>query len=172
MPVRPVSEWIDDMERTDGHTSLGTLRVNGTDPGIDHSPMLFHPVLRAGTNHALLVQSTMAEKEHPFVRVEFPLTPGSIELADVSRFAGVQFEVRGQAEARLVMQSYGAMPNDPWAAGFPVTSEWETVRVPFADFKKRAVATWNGKDTRALLFELSGPTGSGVWLELDNLRFY
>src|SRR5215831_9429829 len=172
MPVRPVSEWIDDMERTDGHTTLGTLRVNATDAGIDHSPMLFHPVLRAGTNHALLVQATMAEKEHPFVRVEFPLTPGSIELADVSRFAGVQFEVRGQAEARLVMQSYGAMPNDPWAAGFPVTSEWETVRVPFADFKKRAVAMWNGKDTRALLFELSGPTGSGVWLELDNVRFY
>ena len=137
MPVQPVGEWIDDMERTDGHTSLGTLRVNATDAGIDHSPMLFHPVLRAGTNHALLVQATMAEKEHPFVRVEFPLTPGSIELADVSGFSGVQFEVRGQAEARLVMQSYGAMPNDPWAAGFPVTSEWETVRVPFADFKKR-----------------------------------
>jgi imidazolonepropionase-like amidohydrolase len=161
MPVHPANEWIDDMERTDGRTSIGTLRVNATDPGIDHSPMLFHPVIRSGTNHALLVQATMADKERPFVRVEFPLTHGSIELADVSRFSGVQFEVRGQSEARLLLQSYGG---DPLVGGFPVTSEWETVRVPFTPSTRR--------DARTLLFELTGPPRAGIWLELDNLRFY
>src|SRR5262249_14939641 len=76
LPVRTVPALIDDMERADGRTQIGTLRINGTDAGIDHSAMLFHPVLRPGGGHALLVQATMADKDRPYVRVEFPLSPG------------------------------------------------------------------------------------------------
>src|SRR5207237_1198687 len=65
LPVHTVGELLDDMERTDGRTQLGTLRVNGTDAGIDRSAMLFHPVVRAGKDHALLVQATMADKDRP-----------------------------------------------------------------------------------------------------------
>jgi imidazolonepropionase-like amidohydrolase len=37
LPARSVAPLVDDMERADGRTQLGTLRVNGTDAGVDHS---------------------------------------------------------------------------------------------------------------------------------------
>jgi imidazolonepropionase-like amidohydrolase len=173
LPVRAAGELVDDMERTDGRTQLGTLRVNATDAGVDHSPMLFHPVIRAGKDHALLVQATMAEKDRPWVRVDFPLTPGGVELADVSKYSGVQFEIRGEAVGRLISLNYGVTTiADPWAAPFVISTEWSSVRVPFTSLKRRAADQWIGRDVRTIAFELSGPSGSGVWIELDNVRFY
>ena len=43
LPAHAVAPLVDDMERADGRTQLGTLRVNGTDAGVDHSQMLFLP---------------------------------------------------------------------------------------------------------------------------------
>ena len=166
LPVRAVAALIDDMERTDGRTQLGTLRVNGTDAGIDHSPMLFHRIQRSGSDHALLVQATMADKERPNVRVEFPLTPGAIEPADLSGYAGVQLEIRGEAECRLVVNAYtNRTIADPWAAKLPVSNEWRTVRVPFSDLQRRAGGAWEARDARALMVELGGSPRSGVWLK-------
>lgn len=173
LPVQTVAALIDDMERADGRTQLGTLRVNGTDAGIDHSPMLFHRFLRAGNDHALRVEATMADKERPNVRVEFPLSQGAILPADVTRFAGVEFQVRGEAACRLLVNAYGnRTAADPWAAEFPASIEWRTVRVPFRDLKRRASGGWDGRDVRAIMVELSGAPRAGVWLELDNLRLY
>jgi len=173
LPVRTAEALVDDMERTDGRTQIGTLRVNATDAGIDHSPMLFHRILRSGSDHVLLVQATMADKDRPYVRVEFPLTRGSIAPADLSGFTGIQFDVRGETEARLLAATYtNRTTADPWAAGFAVTPEWHTVQVPFAELKRRAASTWDSRDVRALLFELNGPARAGVWMELDNVRFY
>jgi imidazolonepropionase-like amidohydrolase len=171
---RPIPPQVDDMERTDGRTMLNTLRVNSTDPGIDHSGMLFQPIVRAGNDHALMIQASMADKEHPWVRVELPLTAGAFELADVSRYSGVSFDVRGEAAARLLVQTYGARNSDPWASAFTPTGDWQTVKIPFAALKHRAESgpAWSGKDLRALLFELSGAPGSKAWLELDNVQFY
>ena len=76
LPATRVPALIDDMERTDGRTQLGTLRVNATDAGVDHSLMMFQPIVRAPGDHALMVQARMAAKDRPFVRMEFPLTPG------------------------------------------------------------------------------------------------
>lgn len=171
---RPIPPQVDDMERTDGRTMLNTLRVNSTDPGIDHSAMLFQPVVRAGGDHALMIQAAMADKEHPWVRVELPLTPGAFEMADVSRYTGVSFDVRGDAAARLLVQTYGVRSSDAWSAAFTPGGEWQTVKVPFAKLTRKAEGGpgWSGKDGRALVFELAGPAGSKAWLELDNVGFY
>ena len=67
-------------------TEIGTLRINGTDSGVDHSPMLMMPVAREGGGHALLVTARMSDRERPYVRVEFPLTKGAIDVADLSGF--------------------------------------------------------------------------------------
>jgi len=173
LAARPIPPQIDDMERTDGRTMLGTLRVNSTDAGIDHSAMMFQPVVRAGNDHALMIQAAMADKEHPFVRVELPLTAGAFELADVSKYAGVSFDVRGEAAARLIVQTYGVRNSDHWAAAFTPTGEWQTLKIPFSALARAAPApAWTRKDARALLFELGGAPGAKAWLELDNVQFY
>ncbi len=174
LPVRRVAALIDDMERSDGRTQLGTLRVNATDAGVDHSLMLFQPVTRAPGNHALLVQAQMAAREHPFVRVEFPLTPGAVELADLSGYTGVSFDARGEGAFRLVVNSYGEKSSDPLAAPFSPAADWQTIRIPFETLRRRAEegATWARKDARSLLFELSAGPMAGAWLELDNVKFY
>jgi hypothetical protein len=174
LTARPLAPLVDDMERADGRTSLNTLRVNSTDAGIDHSAMLFQPVVRSGNDHALLIQAAMADKDRPFVRVEFPLMAGAFEPADVSRYSGVSFDVRGEAAARILIQTYGARTGDAWSAAFTPGGEWQTVKIPFAALQRRAAeaATWTGKDARAVVFELAGAAASRTWLELDNVQFY
>jgi imidazolonepropionase-like amidohydrolase len=174
LTARPLPPMVDDMERPDGRTTLNTLRVNATDPGVDHSPMLFQPVIRQGNDHALMVQATMSDREHPWVRVEFPLTQAAFEPADVSRYQGVSFDVRGEAAGRFLIQSYGLRNSDQWAASFTPTGEWQTVKIPFAALKRRTEGgpVWTGKDVRAVWFELSAAPGSKTWLELDNVQFY
>jgi imidazolonepropionase-like amidohydrolase len=174
LATHPLPPLVDDIERADGRTSLNTLRVNATDPGIDHSPMLFQPVIRSGNDHALLIQAAMADKVHPWVRVEFPLTQGAFEPADISKYQGVSFDVRGEADTRVLLQTYGIRNSDAWAASFSPTGEWQTVKIPFAALKRQTegAPSWTGKDARAVLFELSGAPGSKTWLELDNVQFY
>jgi imidazolonepropionase-like amidohydrolase len=174
LTARPLPPMVDDMERTDGRTTLNTLRVNATDPGVDHSPMLFQPVIRVNNDHALMIQASMAEKEHPWVRVEFPLTQAAFEPADVSKYQGISFDVRGEASARVLVQSYAIRNSDQWAASFTPTGEWQTVKIPFSALKRRAESgpAWTGKDARAVLFELSAAPGSKTWLELDNVMFW
>ncbi len=173
LPAAPVGRTVDDMERTDGRTQLGTLRVNTTDPGPDHSVMLSFPVARGGGDHALLISARMASKERPYVRLEMPLTPGGVTLADLSRYEGIGFEARGEGLFRLVMQNYGAR-RDPFAAPFQVATEWQAVKIPFSALRRASMEEggWNSKDVRSLLFELSGAPQAHVWLELDNVRFY
>ena len=172
LPVHQIAPVVDDIEVKAGRTELGTLRLNATDAGVDHSAMIFLPVIRGGEDHALLVAAQFAGKERPFVRADFPLTPGAIDLADVSMFSGVMFDVRGEAAARLLVQTYHVRGSDTWAAPIAITGEWQTVKIPYAQLKRRAGGTWDGKDARALLFEISGAAGTAAWMELDNVRFY
>ena len=173
LPAHSVDALVDDMERTDGRTRLGTLRVNGTDAGVDHSQMIFLPVVRNGHDHAMLVTAAMAAKDAPFVRLELPLTPGGIELADVSGYAGVTFEVRGEGDGRLVVGSYHLRNSDGYGAQFTMGAEWKTVKIPFAELRRKTgTAVWDAKDGRALYFDLSAPPSAPAWMELDNVRFY
>jgi len=174
LAARAIPPLLDAFERTDGRTQLDTLRVNSTDAGIDHSSMLFQPVIRNSGDHALMIQAAMADKERPYVRLELPLTPGAFELADVSRYIGVAFDVRGESPGRLLVQTYAVRNSDAWAAPFVAAGEWQTVKIPFSALRRRAAngPAWTGKDARAVVFELSGAAGSRVWLELDNVQFY
>jgi len=174
LPVHAIPRAIDNMERTDGRTLLNTLRVNSTDAGTDHSRMMFLPVVRSGHDHALMVEARMAAKEHPYVRLEIPLTPGEVELADVSRYHGVSFEARGEGAFRLLVNSYGVRTGDPFASPFAAATAWRKIKIPFASLRRRAgsAAVWNPRDLRALVFEIAGPAGSGAWLEIDNVGLY
>jgi len=174
LPAHKIGAIVDNMERADGRTALGTLRVNSTDAGTDHSTMMFLPVLRNPNQRALMIEACMADKPRPFVRLEMPLTPGGVELADVSQYAGVSFEVRGEGTYRLLAQTNGVPAAQSFAAPFEASAEWHMVRIPFSALARRAegAKAWTGRDVRALVFELSGTAESGVWLELDNVRFY
>jgi hypothetical protein len=174
LPVHAIPRAIDDMERTDGGTLLNTLRVNSTDAGTDHSRMMFLPVVRSGRNHALMVEARMAAKEHPYVRLEIPLTPGAVELADVSRYHGVSFEARGEGAFRLLVNSYGVRAGDPFASPFAASGAWRKIKIPFASLRRRAPGAEPGtlRDWRALVFEITGPAGAGAWLEIDNVGLY
>jgi hypothetical protein len=173
MPERRLPAAIDDFERTDGRTLLGTLRVNATDSGIDHSTMLWMPVLRAGKDHSMLVTAKLAAKERPWVRLELPLTPGGVEFADASKFTGVTFDVRGEGSHRVLLMP-GGKARSPFFAPVAAKGEWQTVKIPFADLQRvaREEGKWTGRNLRLLSFEVSGAPQSTAWLELDNIRFY
>lgn len=172
-PVRTLPAAIDDFERTDGRTQLGTLRVNATDPGIDHSTMLWQPVVRAGRDHSMLVTAKLAAKERPWVRLELPLTPGGVEFADASPFTGITFDVRGEGSHRLLVMP-GGKSRTPFVAPVAAKGEWQTVKIPFTELQRAArdEGGWTGRDLRLLGFEVSGAPQSTAWLELDNIRFY
>jgi hypothetical protein len=174
LPVTRVPALIDDIERSDGRTQLGTLRINATDAGVDHSLMMFQPIIRAPGDHALMVQARMAARDHPFVRMEFPLTPGAVELADLTGYTGIAFDARGEGAYRLIMNSYGVRTSDPYLTPFSATAEWQTIRVLFASLRRRAAdaGPWTRSDARSVIFELSAAAEKGAWLELDNVKFY
>ena len=166
LPAHPVPALIDDMESRDGRTSLGTLRVNSTDAGPDHSAMLFLPIVRSGADHALMVSARMASKASPYVRLELPLTPGAVEPADISQYSGVSVDARGEGAFRLLLYSYGVPAANYFSAPLTASTEWQTLQIPFGKG-----AAWAGS-ARAIAFELSGDPGAAVWLELDNVKFY
>ena len=107
------------------------------------------------------------------MRVELPLTTGGIELADLSGYTGISFEVRGEGQGKLVVNSYHLRNTEFYAAPFSAGIEWQTVRIPFAELRQRTgTARWEAKDARALYFDLSAAPSSSAWMELDNVRFY
>ena len=174
IPAHPIPALIDDMEQPGGRTRLDTLRVYSTDDGTDHSRISFLPVVRGGKDHSLMVEARLAAKEHPFVRLEIPLTEGAVELADLSQYSGIAFDARSDGAFRLEIASYGVRTGDAFAAPFQTSGAWQTIRIPFAKLSRKATGgpAWNPRDARALFYELSGPAGAGVWLDLDNVRLY
>ncbi len=179
LPARAVGALLDDFERPDGRTALGTLRIYSTDPGIDHSRMLFTVVPRGDAGHDLLIQAAMGPKDRNYVRLHLPLTPGAIEPADLSRFRGIALDARGEGDYTLGIVTATARSGD-FHTRFQAGSAWKTFKLDFADFESPRPETgrqstppaWTGRDARELWIELAGPAGSARWLEVDNLSFY
>ena len=172
LPVHSVASRINDMEDPD-RTSLGTLRVDSTDAGPDHSRFMFLPIVREGNDHSLLLEAGLAAKEHPYVRLELPLTPGGIDLADVSPYHGISFIARGHCDCRVVLDSYNIRNHSFFASPFQVSGEWTAVQLPFSGLHARsAKEKWDPRAIRVVNFEVSGPGGSKAWLELDKVEFY
>lgn len=172
LPVHKLGALVDDFERADGRTELGTLRVNGTDAGIDHSKILFTRVPREnGGGHALSIQAQMGPKAKNFAAVHFPLTPGAIELADVSKFQGISFDVRGSSSGQYILRvdDYRVRTGEGFHAPILAGPEWQRHEIPFAKLTRATTPNsptvkWTGTELRDLSVELAGPALSNQWL--------
>jgi hypothetical protein len=172
LPVIPVPAGIDDMENAD-RTSIGTLRVDGTDEGTDHSRLMFEPIVKEGADHSLMLEAALAAKQRPYVRLELPLTPGGFDVTDISGYHGITFLARGQCACRVLMNTYNIRNQDFFAAPFVAAGSWATVKIPFSMLHARnAQEKWDPRSMRILMFEVGGPAGSKAWLELDKVAFY
>lgn len=164
---------------------VGTLWVNSTDAGTDHSRMTFGRTLRAAGNHALSLQGRMSVAERPWFAVSLPLGPGGIDPVNVSGFRGVRFDARGDGEYRLIAPTRAVRNNNFFQTTFTGGPEWKTVSIDFASLHQAGAtqmgrppaaaipaATWTGTDLLGLVFRVERSPGEFGWLELDNVRFY
>jgi hypothetical protein len=173
IPAIPARKRIADFEAE--RTLLDTLPVNSTDPGQDHSRMLFGRILRTEGGHAMSIAGRMAEIDSPYARLNLPLSPAAIEPVDASRFKGIEFEARGEGEYRLVIPSRAVRDERYYAARFHASGKWSKVRVRFSDLRQpptKSPVPWTAADLVMLTFEIARPPGEWAWLELDNVRFY
>jgi len=186
VPALHAPELLDDVEGLADplgpefvRSRIGTLWVNSTDSGTDHSRMTFGRTTRAAGDHAISVQGWMSVAERPWVAVTLPLGRGGIEPVDVSGFSGVSFDVRGEGDYRLVVPTRAVRNNSFYQANFQGTADWKTIRIPFSTLKPSAegrqpasAAAWTGTDALGLVFRIERKSGEFAWLELDNVRFY
>jgi imidazolonepropionase-like amidohydrolase len=175
IPARKAAGLIDDFESRDGRTNLGTLRVNSTDGGHDHSRITFIRIVREGTNHALAVIAKMGDKARPEASVVLPLSRGGVEPVDASHFRGVEFEARGEGAYRLTVERASVRDYRHPQAPFEATGAWKRIRIPFGSLKPErgeGGPAWTGRDLLQLSFDIARGPGEMAWLELDNVRFY
>jgi imidazolonepropionase-like amidohydrolase len=172
LPSHRITRKIEDAEREDGRTNLDTMLVDSTDSGSDHSVILFTRTRRRH-GHAISILSRMSTKPAPFTDLVVPLTPGGVELTDISRFKGIQFATRGDGDYRIFLDCYGARKLDWPAASFSGDEKWKTVRIPFTRFRQRnSTLPLPLRSVRALHFELVRPAGADAWLDIDDIKLY
>lgn len=179
MPPIQVAALVDDFERADGRTRLDTLRVEEADGGQDRSVQTTTTIAGDGQGHALLVAAELSSKPDAFASAILPLSRGAVEPADLRRYHGVRFRIRGEVgAAALALRTTGSLR---WQGKVAVGSAWRTVEVPFAQLAARAPgrdgeatgkARWRGDDLVALAFIGYGEPGVRIWFELDDVEFY
>jgi hypothetical protein len=172
LPSHTIPATIYDAEREDGRTNLDTMVVNSTDPGPDHSRILFARTLRK-QGHGLSILARMSPKQSPFVDLVIPLTRGAVELADISSSKGIQFSTRGDGSYSILLDIYGAHKSSWPIAAFAGKTQWKTVRIPFVAFQAKGFApSLPLRNVRALHFEIARPAETDAWLEIDDVKFY
>jgi imidazolonepropionase-like amidohydrolase len=169
LPVRAMAGPIYTGASPGGRTDLGTLPVDGSDSGIDHSRLE-----AAGTDEGrLFLLARMGAAPRPFAELQLPLTPGAVQLADSSGFAGIAFEARGAGRYGLVLDSYGIHPRGRFRADFAAGEARREIRLPFSAFRSPSPdARLDPARLRAIAFRLEGEPGGTAWLELGRIRFY
>jgi len=172
LPSSTPNLLIDDMERPDGRTAIETLKYPSTDQGADHAQIVLQQITRPEGGHAWLATAKMGPAEKNYARLNIPLTTGEITLADVSKYKGIEFEVEGEGDFRLLLNTYNVRDRHLPETSFPVGPAWKKVRLPFSSFKPDSSGLIDLRELRSLIFELDGPAGSKTWLELDNIRLY
>lgn len=178
LPPVAVDAHVDDFERADGRTGLDTLPTDEADGGTDRTVQVSEVVARSDGGHALSTQARLSWNPDAHAGVLLPLTRGAVAPADLRRFHGLRFQVRGDAPA-LAVQLRG-LDNRRWQAPVPVNAGWNTVEVPFGQFQGQPpygrtdgpVPAWRGDDVQQLFFDASGRPGQKLWFELDNVEFY
>lgn len=182
IPAAQAPELLDDFEGATPAASddawkskLGTLWVNSTDPGADHSRMIFGRIARSTGDHAMSVMGHMSVAEHPFVSLNLPLSPGGMLPVDVRGYKGVRFDVRGDGDYRLVVPTRAVRNNNFYQTTFQAGPAWQTVTIDFSNLRpmrEGEAQPWTGADVVGLMFRVERGPGDIGWLELDNLRFY
>jgi imidazolonepropionase-like amidohydrolase len=174
LPARPAPELIDDMELPE-QTRIGTRRINTAETGHDVSRISFGTIAGAAGGRVLAMQAHMADRPRPFAGVVLPLSPGAVEPVDASRFAGIEFDGRGEGEYALLVQTYRVRDGVWFGALFNASPAARRVRIPFSALQRdrnRYPVVWTGTDLQALSFRISRKPGEFSWLEIDNVRFY
>jgi imidazolonepropionase-like amidohydrolase len=152
----------------DGRTKLGTLPVEGTDSGADHS----HLDVVGETGRMFLV-AAMGASPQPFAELVLPLTPGAVQLADARGFTGIALEVRGSGRYALLLDSYGIRPRARFRSRLAADATLHEIRLPFSAFRSpEPHAELDLASLRALAIRLEGDPGGTAWLELGRVRFY
>jgi imidazolonepropionase-like amidohydrolase len=175
LPAAKVGPRLDDIEREDRRTRVGTLWAAGTESGNDHSRILFVRARRDDRGHALMITAQMAPRKDAFVTASLPLTRGGIAPADLSGYQGVRFEARGDGEYELLAQTRGVRDFDYHQATFSASGRRQSIRIAFSSLRQRKgkrPVSWTGKDVRMLTFRITRPAGESAWLELDNVELY
>lgn len=175
LPVHRMAGPIHSGARSDGRTDLGTLPVDASEAGADHSDLAFvhRPEPGGGGDGAIVSLASFGANPRPFAQLVLPLTPGGVAVADARGFTGIAFVARGAGSYRLLIESYGLGAREGFAAPFAATPAGAELRLPFCAF---ASAGGDGPldpaRLRALRFELAGEPGGRAWLELADVRFY
>lgn len=174
MPALKATALIDDFEGKLGRTKLDTLRLDEMDGGHDRSEVVNQVVVRDGADHALLMAAQMAEKEDPRAGVIFPLSRGSVEPVDASAFKGLRFEIRGDGDYEVTINTLSGQ----WRAPLKAGATWSTVEIPFSKLQRVAgrraadAPPWSGADMVEVGVSGERKAGERVWLQLDNVTFY
>ncbi len=175
IPARPVRPLIDDFEKPDRHSAIGTRWVNRTERGPNPSRSMFTRIRRENGARAVSITARMSHAQKPFVSADLPLRPGAVEPADASAYRGIEFEARGEGEYRFIVATRPIRDYDYYESRFEADAAWKLVRIAFEQLqqpKARRRVPWKGDDLTKLLFELRRAPGQAAWLELDNLSFY
>jgi len=172
LPVSVPPAQIDDMEMANGRTELDTLKYPSTDTGADHSKIVLQQVVRPEGGHAWMAAVKFGPEEKNDARLNVPLTPGEITLADVTKYKGVSFEIKGQGSFKLLLNTYDVRDRKYPAADVSVTPAWKTIQIPFSAFSKESNGSVDLRELRAFVFEAYGEAGGSAWMELDNIKLY
>jgi imidazolonepropionase-like amidohydrolase len=172
LPVSVPAPLVDDMEKSDGKTDLGTEKYPSTDAGADHSHILLQQVIRPEGGHAWMATVKFGPEKKNYARLNVPLTPGEITLADISKYKGISIEVKGQGTYRIVLNTYDVRDRKYPAAAMEVTPEWKTIQLPFSTFSAGSNGLVDLKEVRALILEAYGNAGDSAWMEVDNIKLY
>jgi hypothetical protein len=171
LPVHPLAGPIDVGGGRDGRTDLGTLPVETSESGIDHSHL--HYVRQSGEPSHLFLFARMGAAPQPYANLVLPLTPGPVHLADASGFEGIAFEARGSGRYALLLDSYGVDSRRMFRTDFRAGETTQEVRIPFKQFRSSSeAARLDLARLRAVVIRLEGQPGGQETLELGNIRFY
>lgn len=172
LPFASIPAELDTMELLDGRTNIGTYKYPTTDPGADHSKIIMEPITRDAKSHAWLVTAKFGPEEKNYVRLNVPLTPGEITLADLSKYKGVSFDIKGEGSFRFLMNTYDVRDRKLPFATFSVSPDWKTVKILFSDLSPETTGPADIKEARGLIFEETGLAGANAWMQIDNIRLF
>lgn len=169
LPAVRMAGPIDTGAGQNGRTDLGTLPVETYESGTDHS-QLRHSRTADGR---LLIVAAMGAAPQPFANLILPLTPGGVQPADASDFAGFALVARGRGRYQIWLENYGLPPRNAFRASFEGGPDAREVRLPFTAFRSPDPnAALDLRNLRLIVVRLDGEPGGRTWLELGKLRFY